>query len=95
MDKKEASTVIAKELRKYRSRSYGELRDLIGGEVDAYSVNGPSGTEYQIEVQVFWDGEEGGNLMVSAGIDDGGIRAFFPLPDSFIMSPDGKFVGEE
>ncbi len=29
------------------------------------------------------------------GIDDGGLHAFAPLVDSFIMAPDGSFIGEE
>jgi len=27
-------------------------------------------------------------------IDDGGWRAFFPTTESFIMAPNGSFVGE-
>jgi len=27
-------------------------------------------------------------------IDDGGLRAFFPITDSFIVAQDGSFVGE-
>jgi hypothetical protein len=30
--------------------------------------------------------------MVS--IDDGGLRAFYPITEDFIMSPSGAFVGE-
>ena len=36
-----------------------------------------------------------GHLRVLGSIDDGGIRAFFPLTDSFIMAPDGSFIGED
>jgi len=28
------------------------------------------------------------------GIDDGGLRAFMPLCDDFIIAPNGRFVGE-
>jgi hypothetical protein len=27
-------------------------------------------------------------------IDDGGFRVFFPLTDDFIITRDGKFIGE-
>jgi hypothetical protein len=27
-------------------------------------------------------------------IDDGGVRALMPLGESFILAPDGSFVGE-
>ena len=31
----------------------------------------------------------------TSAIDDGGLRAFAPLSDDFIMAPDGSFVGED
>jgi hypothetical protein len=33
-------------------------------------------------------------ILVVGSIDDGGLRAFFPLSSSFIMARDGTFVGE-
>ena len=27
-------------------------------------------------------------------VDDGGLRAFVPLTEDFIMAPDGSFIGE-
>jgi hypothetical protein len=33
-------------------------------------------------------------VHVLGAIDDGGLRAFVPLCDDFIMAPDGSFVGE-
>src|SRR5205807_9836250 len=35
----------------------------------------------------------GKNLRVIVSVDDGGLRAFVPLTDSFIVSPEGLFVG--
>lgn len=55
---------------------------------------GPSGVKYQLEFEAFWDGEKGGPIRVMASIDDMGCRAFAPLSKSFIMAPDGAFVGE-
>jgi len=63
-------------------------------EVDAYQVEGPSGTKYQIEIQAIWDREPNGNLRVMGGIDDGGLRACLPLTDDFILSPSGEFIDE-
>jgi hypothetical protein len=48
----------------------------------------------KFEVQVFWDHDVGKDVWVIGSIDDGGLRGFFPLNDSFIMAPDGTFVGE-
>jgi hypothetical protein len=55
---------------------------------------GESGTRYQAEIEVVWDDKRDGNLRVFAAIDDGGWRAFAPLTNSFIVAPDGSFVGE-
>jgi hypothetical protein len=42
----------------------------------------------------FWDDKKLGNLRVCGSIDDGGLRAFFPVTDSFIIAPDGRFIDE-
>jgi hypothetical protein len=58
-------------------------------------VQGASGVEYQIEVEVQWDDQPGGNIRVLAAIDDGSFRAAFsPVCDGFVLAPDGAFTGE-
>ena len=93
MDKVEAKAVLSALLADYRATSYSELQHLLGTQ-DVMEVTADSGAEYQIEIQAIWDNKEYGNLRVMGLIDDGGIRAFFPLTDDFIMTPDGEFVGE-
>ncbi len=93
MDKQEAQQLLAARLADYRKLSYDQLVSKIGND-DYLEVIGESGTEYQIEVQFMWDSKPGGDLRVMAGTDDGGLRAFCPLCQDFIMSPDGRFVGE-
>ena len=93
MDKKEALTVLERKLAVYRKLSYTELAARIGDD-EQFEVTRPSGIEYQIEIQFLWDGQPNGNIRVFGGIDDGGLRAFVPLIDDFIMSPDGRFVWE-
>ena len=94
MDKKEAKRILAEELAKYRSRSYEKLKRLVS-DVDAYTVIGDSGADYQIEIEAVWDNNmPDGDLRVIAGIDDGGWRAFCPLTDDFVISPSGDFVVE-
>jgi hypothetical protein len=66
------------------------------GNLGCVEVTGPSGLQYQIEVDVLWDDKNGGNVRVMAGIDDGTFRAALsPLTDSFIKAPDGAFVDED
>jgi hypothetical protein len=47
-----------------------------------------------MEIQCFWDSHPQGDIRVVADIDDGGISAYFPMSDDFIVAPDGHFVGE-
>jgi len=93
MDNNEARAILTQYLSRYRNRSYADLVGMIG-ELDVAETAGPSGAKYQIEVEVHWDDKAQHNVRVLAGIDDGGWRAWAPLTESFIMSPDGSLVGE-
>ena len=95
MDRSEARTVLANHLASFRQRSYADLVALIG-DVSVAEISGPSGAEYQIEIEVRWDSPgERTNIRVLGAIDDGRfLSALSPLGDSFILSPDGRFVGE-
>ena len=95
MDKNEAGSVLRSQIEEFRRLSYIELKKLIGREPIRRETTGPSGTWYQLEIEVFWDDKENGNIRVVGGIDDGGWRAFVPLTYSFIMTPDGIFLDEE
>jgi len=96
MDTKEASSILAEHLARYRSRSYAELSARVRERrIDTPEVVAPGGHRYEIEVQFFWDDKPDGDVRVSVSISDGrGIRAFVPLTDSFIMSAEGRFIGE-
>jgi hypothetical protein len=95
MDETEARELLLRELGSYRSRSYGELAKLVGTNTDI-EVRGPSGVDYGIEIDVFWDSPgEPGNIRVMGSIDDGRFPAWFrPLCEDFILSPAGTFIGE-
>jgi hypothetical protein len=93
VDNVEAKTLLRSQLETYRRRKYAELAALMG-DPQVAQLKGPSGVEYTIEIDTHWDNRTGGNVRVIGSIDDGGWRAFIPLCDSFIMSPDGTFIGE-
>jgi len=95
MNKPEARSVLETELAKYRAKPYRELVALIGNP-KTFEVTASSGTWYQIEIQALWDNPKNPNrvLRVAGAIDDGGIRAYVPLTDSFLLAPTGEFVGE-
>jgi len=93
MNKEEAKQLLETAVKELRAKSRLELEGLIGAPV-AYTVQGKSGTTYQMEKQAFWDDKKGQDLRILVSIDDGGWRAFFPTTESFIMAPNGSFVGE-
>jgi hypothetical protein len=95
MDSAEARTILKSQLDRLRTKSYGELVALIGVH-ETTEVKGPSGVTYQVQLQAFWDDPKKPNqvLRIMGAIDDGGLRAYFPMSNSFLMAPDGVFVGE-
>jgi hypothetical protein len=93
MDNNEAKILLQKTLEQFRQYSFKELQASIGN-IFTFQVDGESGVQYQIEVEAIWDGKPGQDIIVLGAIDDGGWRAFSPLSDSFIIRPDGTFVGE-
>ena len=95
MDRTEARAVLAQQLASYRGRAYGDLVKLVGTN-SAVEVRGPSGAEYQIEIDVMWDSpRDKVDVRVMGAIDDGRLPgALLTLCDSFIVTPDGRFVGE-
>lgn len=93
MNSAEARAILLEESAKYRAKSYEDLLTLLGHQ-DCYEVEGPSWVRYQLEIQAVWDNKPNDVLRVMAAIDDRGIRAFFPMMDDFLITPDGRFVGE-
>jgi len=96
MNKKEAKTILIQELEVLRAKDYKELSTLIGSPLN-FEIQSPSGIDYWIEIQAFWDtpGDDNGNLRVIASIDDGRfLSSFMPLSADFIKSRDGEFIGE-
>ena len=91
----EAKTILDAELAKLRAKPYGELVSLIK-EVQTLEVTASSGACYQLEFEAIWDDPSKPNdvLRVFGSIDDGGIRAYFPLSDSFLITPLGEFLDE-
>jgi hypothetical protein len=83
---------LQKTLEQFRQYSFKEIQAIIGN-ILTFQGDGESGVQYQIEVEAFWDGKPGQDIMLLGAIDDGGWRAFSPLSDSFIMSPDGTATG--
>ena len=94
MNNEEAIELLEQELVRFRDEPYDSLVARMSDGSICFERAGASGANYQIEIQVFWDDGDGGNVRVAGSIDDGGWRAFVPLNSDFIKAPDGSFVGE-
>ena len=94
MNNEEAIALLEKELDCFRVESHADLARRIAASPLTFERDGASGAKYQIEVELLWDGDVGGNIMVLGSIDDGGWRAFKPLCSDFIKAPDGS-AGKE
>ena len=94
MDTTEARALLNAEVAAWRTKSYAELSALVGDSRHMDRV-GRSGVEYQLEMEVMWDGKPDRDIRVIGSIDDRGWRAFSPLTESFILSRTGEFIGED
>jgi len=84
-------SVLTVVLGEHRALSYSALKQRIGSSL-VRELIGPSGTEYQVEVQAFWDANQEGNIRVQGAVSAGFWRQFVPLVDDFIIAPDGTMV---
>jgi hypothetical protein len=94
MNREEALSILNSKLDQYRQMSYAELSAMVGGE-ECQEAVGPSGVEYQIEIQVMWDHRPNGDIRVLGAIDDGGLRAFVPLSSDLLVKPVGDDSHDE
>lgn len=93
MDKQAALALLDAELDRLRAEGYAQLVARIGhGPLVIERASGEKA--YQIEIECVWDGQPGGNLRLLGAVDDGGCRAFSPLTLDFVITPDGRFLGE-
>ena len=68
MNQQEATALLHDTLSGYRRLPYRTLSARVGSE-EHLQATGASGTEYQVEVQYFWDRREGGPVRVACYID--------------------------
>ncbi|QIK65662.1 hypothetical protein G7072_04295 [Nocardioides sp. HDW12B] len=95
MDEVEARAVLDRRVMQLRDQSYEELRDTWLLRPDCEDVTGASGIWYQVEIEALWDDKKARTLRMFVAIDDGrGWRAFAPLTTTFVVAPDGTFLGE-
>lgn len=83
-NREEARALLKEHLEKFRDMSPGEIQVKLSDETQhCVTVCGSSGEEYQIEVNAAWEEDQ---LRLMGGIDDGRLRAFFPLCEEILIA---------
>lgn len=96
MDQKVAALILDAFAQQLRTLSYNDLCALRKNP-QCKEVSGPDDKPYQVEWEAHWDDprQDTGTLLVIVSIDDGAFRTSLrPMTASFLMAPDGTFVGE-
>jgi hypothetical protein len=108
MSKEQLQALLNNYLASFRSWEYSRLAQRVEQDrqshecLDHTERRCEDGTVYYIESQALWDDCPGGDVRVIASISVEPQRRLFgflpidtpDLTDSFIMSPDGRFVDE-
>jgi hypothetical protein len=91
MDRHEARVVLEAQLGPFRTRSHADLVRMIGA-IHVAQVRGPSGAEYQVDVEVVWDSlRERTDVRVMGAIDDGRLpSSTVPVTHDFIVTPNDR-----
>ena len=92
-NKEEARGIASAEIERLRTLSRDKLLEYIDNP-HTWEVVDESGTTFQLEALAFWEDRKRENFRVVVSIDDGGLSAFVPMSQDFIVAPDGSFVGE-
>src|SRR4029077_19779291 len=87
MDDAEALKILIERLEEYRALSYAELVERLLDRRETVEAPGASGLTYRLDFQGFWETHPNGALRVLGSVDDGMVRAFVPLSDSFVAEP--------
>lgn len=93
LNKDEATEVLNEQLKIYCKKSYSELASLIESEPNYFQIETDSGTNYQIEVQVYTD-DNSTDILVCAAIDNGNRSAYHPMVDTFVKKKSEECVRE-
>jgi hypothetical protein len=109
MNKDELRRILIERLETFRKWPYAQLADRVESDRTSHDCleyvegTGADGTPYQMEFNAFWDDKPRGNVRVVGDLSALPRRPLFGfvpiyLPDvieNFIMTPDGRFAGEE
>ncbi len=93
MDKSEAHAVAEKELESYRSVPYEKLFLLLNTQ-ESFERVSEKNEVYQIEFDFMFDDHDQKTIRVWAIVSYSFWTDFVPVSTSFIIAPNGDFIGE-
>ena len=98
MNKEIANKLLNEWITNLRLKDYDYLFGFMGSEnIFADEIVGPDGQIYLRELLVYYDDKKTKNLRVAASIFQNPTTFFCfsdQVQDDFILSPEGKFIGE-
>ena len=75
--------------------TFSEWTSLIGKPTTHTHIS-KNGIEYQVEINVYWDDEDGGDLRIIYSIDNGrSWRTFIPVTKSEILKANDRLSSQE
>ena len=86
MDKQKLQTLLREKITVLQQLSYEDLCRFINNPQT--EKHGEKETFYQVEWESFYDDNKSKKLRVMVCIDNGSWRAFRPLCDDFLITPD-------
>lgn len=78
-------------LKEYAKHDYEYWKERIENEPITFQNNTSDGRVYQVEILSFWDNASNGHIRIVFSIDDGGWRAWVPVTQTLLLSPDGSY----
>ena len=90
MNKTEAASLLRAAIDRHTAGGYGDLANQVDTREYA-RLTGPSGKDYQIEIDTRWEAVPNGDIRVIGNIDDGSfVRAMFPLTETRLIERVGE-----
>lgn len=87
------TALLERKVDELRALPYEQLQAMVG-TVDKEELQANDGGLVVLQIMGFWDDRKKGHVRILVNADDGGLRAFLPRSSSFIVGPDGRFIGE-
>lgn len=67
---------------------YRKLAEHVGSQPITKDVIASDGKQYQLEINIYWDGKKNGPIRLIVCVDDGKWRAYKPLTLGDIVYPE-------